>query len=121
MADYFNENMNIISDLYPKPNLSAAAIQGKFDEAGQKIKTFINGTLATDIANLKSGTALQNGAVKSGKIEDGAVTSEKLADGAVDSAKLAAQTLLKVSGSAIYGDSLPQSGVTGQIFFKKVT
>lgn len=121
MADYFNENMNIISQLADKPNLNAAAMKTKFDEAGNKIKTFINGTLATDIDGLKAGTALAAGAVKTPKIEDGAVTSAKIADGNVNSDKLAAQTKLVLSGSDIYGDNLPGSGVTGQIFFKKVT
>lgn len=120
MTDYFNESMNIISDLNDKPNLSASAMKAKFDEAGQKIKTFINGTLATDIANLKSGTAIVDGAVKTNKIYDGAVTTGKIADGAVNADKLAALASIKVT-NAMYGDTLPGSGTTGQIFFKKVT
>lgn len=121
MADYFSENMNIISQLADKPNLNAAAMKTKFDEAGNKIKTFINGTIATDIDGLKAGTALTAGAIKTVKIDDGAVTTDKLADGNVTSAKLAPQTKLVLSGTNIYGDNLPGSGVTGQIFFKKVT
>ena len=125
MPDYFNENMNIISGLEPKPNLSAAAMQTKFDEAGNKIKDFINSTLATDVAGLKAGTALADGAVKTNKLDGGAVTNAKLGDGSVTSDKLDKLTKIVLEGSEIYGTQTDMNNVSnpvvGQIFFKKVT
>jgi len=55
------ENLNIISQLSNKPNaidgLSADALKAKFDEAGGKIKTFLNSTL---IAQLEGSTGAGN-------------------------------------------------------------
>lgn len=49
----FNEDMVIIQDLNKRPNaiggLSAAQLQAKFDEAGIKIKEYLNGTLIPEL------------------------------------------------------------------------
>lgn len=49
----FEENLNIISALPELPNdvggLSAAEFQAKFDEAGNKIKLYLNNTLITEL------------------------------------------------------------------------
>lgn len=92
----FTEDMNIIAALPDEPNLdgglSAAELKAKFDEAGNKIKDFINGALKTAIDELSAGRGLANGAVKYDKLSayvqehllgTGAVKTSFLADGAV--------------------------------------
>ena len=117
----FDTNLNIISQLADQPNLSAAALKAKFDEAGNTIQTWLNETLKPWLEDLAAGTELGVKAVKTANLDDAAVTSAKIAAGGVASSNLAAQTKIVLSGSDIYGNSLPASGVTGQIFFKKVT
>lgn len=67
---------------------------------------------------------IQNGSVTEGKIASAAVTEGKIGTGAVTSGKIAsgAVTAAKTSflPSTYYGNSLPNSGSEGQIFFLKV-
>lgn len=113
----FSDNMDIIQALADQPALSASAMKIEFDKAGNKLKTWINSTLVPFINGLVDGSNLGTKVVKTANIDDEAVTSAKIADANVTSAKLAAQTKIVLSGSDIYGNSLPASGTTGQIFF----
>ena len=45
----FDEDMNIIQALDDKPTLNSDLIKAKFDEAGNKIKNYMNGTLVPAI------------------------------------------------------------------------
>lgn len=48
----FTENMSIISALPDAPTLTASELKAKFDEAGTKIKTYLNNTLTTETEQL---------------------------------------------------------------------
>lgn len=54
--DFFTDDMNIIQKLDDQPNdvggLSADELKEKFDEAGNKVKTFLNGTLIPELNNV---------------------------------------------------------------------
>jgi len=52
----FTENTNVISELPDAPSMSAQEIKAKFDEAGTKIKNYINNTLTEETEQLVSGT-----------------------------------------------------------------
>lgn len=114
------DNLNIISQLPDQPELSAAALKEKFDEAGNTIKDYINGALKEYLLGLASGEELDIKSITTVKLADGAVTSEKMADGGVTADKLAALSGLKLT-SAAYGDTFPANPVVGQVFFKRVT
>ncbi len=53
---YFTEDMNIIQALDDQPNdvggLSADELKAKFDEGGNKVKTFLNNTLIPELNNV---------------------------------------------------------------------
>ena len=53
---YFTEDMNIIQKLDDQPNdvggLSADELKAKFDEGGNKLKTFLNNTLIQELNNV---------------------------------------------------------------------
>lgn len=69
---------------------------------------------------------IANGAVTGQKIAAAAVTTEKMGQGAVTGEKTNFSAGLPVTGPLVltsgvgYGDSLPSSGVEGQLFFLKV-
>jgi hypothetical protein len=105
----FNDDLNIISKLADEPNLddglTAAELKAKFDEAGNRIKTYINGTLKNAVDGLADGSGLAPGAVSRDKLTqdvkdsldradyalidtDGVVTPNNLADGAVTEDKI---------------------------------
>lgn len=48
----FDEDMNIIQALDDKPTLSSDVVKAKFDEAGNKIKNYMNGTIVPAIRNI---------------------------------------------------------------------
>ncbi len=50
----FNENVNNIQTLPDKPNTETSALKALFDKAAGDIKTFLNGTLTTEIDTLIS-------------------------------------------------------------------
>ena len=52
----FTENTNVISELPDAPSMSAQEIKAKFDEAGTKIKNYLNNTLTDETEQLVSGT-----------------------------------------------------------------
>lgn len=60
-----SESLDIISALDNEPNdeggLTAAELKAKFDESGNKIKQYINGTLIPDISEEVSSAAQQSG------------------------------------------------------------
>lgn len=58
----FTESTNIISELDDQPSLTATELKAKFDEAGGKIKTYLNNTLTTETEQLVATekTSLQN-------------------------------------------------------------
>lgn len=121
---YINGTLKTFVDaLYSKPSsgipdadIASAATwnaKGTYSKPSGGIpKTDLASAVQTSLG--KADTALQS-------IADRAVTTAKIATGAVTSDRLATQTALKVSGSAIYGTTLPSSGTAGQVFFKKVT
>lgn len=114
----FTEDMDIISKLTDEPNLddgmTAAEFKEKFDEAGNKIKTWINSTLKNAIDDLIAGRSLASGAVTSAKLAANAVTSAKIADGAVTEGKLAAGavTQTKIADGAVTTAKLADRAVT---------
>lgn len=122
-------DLNIIAALGDRPNtdnnLTAAQLKAKFDEAGNAIKTYINGTLVDTInsgcqdkidgVNTLNGayitptsipgSALANGAVNTTQIYSGAVTTGKIDGGAVTYAKLNADAKSKpLTGTAAEAD-----------------
>jgi hypothetical protein len=115
-----NDNLNIIAQLPDQPELSAAALKEKFDEAGNTIKAYINGVLKDYLLGLASGVELNIKSITTEKLGDGAVTTGKMANGSVTAEKLAALSGLKLT-SAAYGDTFPSNPVVGQVFFKRVT
>lgn len=115
-----NDNLNIIAQLPDQPELSAAALKEKFDEAGNLIKAYINGVLKDYLLGLASGTELDIKSITTVKLADSAVTAEKLAAGGVTADKLAALSKLKLTAAA-YGDTFPANPEVGQVFFKRVT
>lgn len=121
----FNDNLNIVSQLADQPNLAASALKAKFDEAGNAIQTWVNGTLVPFVNGLADGSNLGTKVVKTAALDDGSVTTAKIADANITSAKLDLQTKIVLSGSAIYGTQTDMNNVSnpvvGQIFFKKVT
>ena len=54
--DFFTDDMNIIQKLDDQPNdvggLSADELKEKFDEAGNKVKNFLNSTLIPELNNV---------------------------------------------------------------------
>lgn len=120
---YINGTLKAFVDaLYKKPSggipdadIASAATwnaKGSYSKPSGGIpKTDLASAVQTSLG--KADSALQS-------IANNAVTTAKIADGNVTSAKLAPLTTIKVSGSAIYGTTLPSSGTAGQIFFKKV-
>lgn len=114
------DNLNIISQLPDQPELSAAALKEKFDEAGNTIKDYINGALKEYLLGLASGEELDIKSITTVKLADGAVTTEKLAAGGVTADKLAPLNLLRLTPD-VYGDTFPANPVVGQVFFKRVT
>ena len=48
----FTESTNVISQLPDEPTLTSAELKAKFDEAGGKIKTYLNDTLTTETEQL---------------------------------------------------------------------
>jgi hypothetical protein len=108
----FNDDLNIISKLADEPNLddglTAAEFKGKFDEAGNRIKTYINGTLKNAVDGLADGTGLADGAVTTEKIADGAVRTVKLNDGAVTSTKIYTDA---VTESKIYAGAVTEGKI----------
>lgn len=86
----------------------------KYDVAGLKSSvselsntvgahTIAIGTNTGDIADLKSGQALENNSITTPKIADGAVTNQKMANGSVTGEKIAAGTITsdKLNGFAV--------------------
>lgn len=139
----FTAEMENISALPDQPTLTAEQLKAEFDKAGVYIKAWLNSVLKDYVDGLASGANIETDAITATKIKAGEVSKDKLAaavrasldkadsalqsvataniaDGAVTAAKLATLTTLKVSGAAAYGSTLPASGVTGQVFFKKV-
>lgn len=87
----------------------ASAVQTLLGKANTAYQKPSGGVPKTDLAS-----AVQTSLGKA----DSAMQS--IGSGTVTSAMLATQTIIKVSGTAIYGSTLPSSGTAGQIFFKKV-
>lgn len=78
----FNKDMAIIAALDDEPNdvggLSAQELKEKFDEGGQALKAYINGTLVPEVnSQFATKEELQQAAL--GEIPDGSITPEKLA------------------------------------------
>lgn len=75
------DDLNIIQALDPEPNdvggLTDAQFQAKFDEAGNKIKVFINDTLIGEIeAQMATREEVQG--IVLGQIPDGTISKQKL-------------------------------------------
>lgn len=86
--------------------------------------------LAVTTGKLAAGAVTQAkiaaGAVGANQLAEGAVTNAKIGTGAVKNANLDLSAGFTPGGkivlnSDVYGDSLPASGTTGQLFFVKVT
>lgn len=45
----FTEDMNKVSSLADQPTITSTALKAKFDEGGQKIKEYLNGTLTDEV------------------------------------------------------------------------
>lgn len=45
----FTEDMNKVSSLADQPTITSTALKAKFDEGGQKIKEYLNGTLVDEV------------------------------------------------------------------------
>lgn len=45
----FTEDMNKVSSLADQPTITSTALKAKFDEGGQKIKEYLNGTLVEEV------------------------------------------------------------------------
>ena len=127
-----------ITALHDRPNvddgLSGEQLRAKFDKAGSDIKTFINGTLISEldtklaaieetVDGLVAGTvtdgsvytaAIQDLAVSNAKLSQNAVTSGKILDGNVTTAKLdsKAVTKEKIGDNAVDTAQLADAAVT---------
>ena len=72
-----SDNLNIISALADEPNdvtgLTAAQLKAKYDEAGNKIKTYLNDTMSPDIA-ADIAAAVAAAEIQSGNMPTGGTT-----------------------------------------------
>lgn len=105
----FTKNVNNIQSLSDKPNetdgLTAQGLKERFDKAGNDIKTFINGTLISEIEthfNTKNYVSddderLDNSRRCNNTFDDGLIARKNLR---ID-----------------YGSELPSTGEDGDIFF----
>lgn len=137
-----SDDLNIIAKLDEEPNdeggLSSAAFRAKFDEAGNAIKTYINGTLIpaiisdnvpfTSTVGVPASTvqaAVENvqgqiASVALGEIPDGTITGAKLATGAVTETKIADDSVTIGKLAAVlkalqfYGKTSQMSGGAGR-------
>lgn len=133
------KDMGIISALADKPNdvggLSAAQLKAKFDEGGQALKTYLNGTLTAELEaaggagniGIQAITGLTattvQGALEAlldaiedataGVLLDGSVTTAKLYAGAVTTDKLAdnAVTAAKIKDGEVGVNELASNAV----------
>lgn len=114
----FQKDMSIIRKLEDEPNdvggLTATELKAKFDEGGDALKEYINGTLIPGIEALLNAlneykaekSELQD--VVLGQIPDGTITTEKLADESVTTGKVADEsiTTAKVADGAVTKEKL---------------
>lgn len=102
-----SDDLNIIAALHDEPNvddgLTAAQLKAKFDESGNKIKTYINGTLKDFVEDLENGTGLADGSVTEPKLAANSVSTRTIIDGNVTTAKLddEAVTTAKIDLNAV--------------------
>lgn len=102
-----SDDLNIIAALHDEPNvddgLTAAQLKAKFDESGNKIKTYINGTLKDFVEDLEDGTGLADGSVTEPKLAANSVSTRTIIDGNVTTAKLddEAVTTAKIDLNAV--------------------
>lgn len=142
----FEVDVRIISKLDDEPNdvggLSAEEFKGKFDEASELIKQYINETLIPRIESdieaaakgiggggtitgemlsdgSVAGAKLANGAVTNAKIEDGAVSTAKLADKAITGAKVADKTIgsTHIEDGSIYREKIADEAISADKIF----
>lgn len=133
------ENVSILSTLDARPNESTGQdyrwMQGKFDEAPEIIKTFINALIdamaaqtggqnigitpitGVNVTNVQAAVAqLQANilAIQAGVVSDGSITSAKLADLSVATAKLAemAVSTAKLADLAVTAAKIATGAVT---------
>lgn len=133
-----SKDMDIIAALDDEPNdvggLTAAQLKAKFDEGGKALKTYINGTLLTELESSTGGanigisatgiTATKlNGALAElktavdaatvGTLPNGSVTTNIIQDGAVTTAKIPdnAITTAKLAATAVTAAKLAADAV----------
>lgn len=126
----FEVDVRIISKLADEPNdvggLSAEEFKGKFDEAPELIKSYINETLIPQIesdieaaakgvsagGNI-TGEMLAPGSVAGSKLTDGAVNTVKIADDAVTSRKIAQKTIVaaNIADKTISAQQIADKGI----------
>lgn len=111
--------VNNIASLSDLPNvtdgLSAATLKGKFDQAGTDLKTFLNSTLLTELANTGSGTSASENI--GGRSVPAVTGSSIISAGTLYSQLVAIQS--KIGGIVTGTGFMPTSGgtFTGEVYF----
>ena len=111
--------VNNIASLSDLPNvtdgLSAATLKGKFDQTGTDLKTFLNSTLLTELANTGSGTSASENI--GGRSVPAVTGSSIISAGTLYSQLVAIQG--KIGGIVTGTGFMPTSGgtFTGEVYF----
>lgn len=104
------DNLNVHQNLPDAPTLSAAELKVKFDEAANKIKTYINETLVDELNTIL--TNLQNGDTTLNDAITAVNTSISEINTTLDSFKSGATTKISI------GTSIPSSLENGEVYLQ---
>ncbi|SMC41022.1 choice-of-anchor R domain-containing protein [Papillibacter cinnamivorans] len=119
------DDLNIIAALDDEPNdsggLTAAALKSKFDEAGNALKTYVNGTLIPELDavhlpyqyGVSGGQTIKEAldAATAGEIPDGSITALKLASDSVTTAKILDGNVTKAKLASILSSAIDNNTI----------
>lgn len=111
------ENLNVHQSLPDQPALSATELKQKFDEAVNKVKTYLNGTLLPEIDTLIAAlqgtdTSLTNSLTTAQTAINGAIADISAIQTTLSGLKSGATTKITI------GASVPSSLSNGEVYFQ---